>query len=96
MAAIRVLFEGGLQNDFNAPTGVNLNVPAGTTLGALPSILAAQFIDPARPIRFLGPNGGVVPGILIMINDVDSEIEGLNVELKNGDVVTFISTLHGG
>jgi molybdopterin converting factor small subunit len=96
MAQIRVLFEGGLQNDFNAPAGLNVTVPDGTTLGGLPAILAAQFLNPSNPVRFLGPGGAVLPGILVMLNDVDSEIEGLNVVLKACDTVTFISTLHGG
>jgi molybdopterin converting factor small subunit len=96
MTAIRVLFEGGLQNDFNATSGLSLTVPPGTTLGALPGIVAGQFLDPNRPVRFLGPSGGVLPGILVMLNDVDSEVEGLDVALNAGDTVTFISTLHGG
>jgi ubiquitin related modifier 1 len=37
------------------------------------------------------------PGILVLINDVDWELEdGLEYQLKNGDVIVFISTLHGG
>jgi ubiquitin related modifier 1 len=37
------------------------------------------------------------PGILVLINDTDWELEGeLDYELKNGDEVVFISTLHGG
>ena len=37
------------------------------------------------------------PGILIVINEVDSELCGhLDYELQTGDSVLFISTLHGG
>lgn len=37
------------------------------------------------------------PGILVLLNDVDWELEGrLDALLHEGDVVTFISTLHGG
>jgi hypothetical protein len=37
------------------------------------------------------------PGILVLINDVDWELEGkLDYELQPGDVLAFISTLHGG
>ena len=36
-------------------------------------------------------------GILVLVNDCDWELlDGLNYALKDGDVVTFISTLHGG
>jgi ubiquitin related modifier 1 len=37
------------------------------------------------------------PGILVLLNDVDWELEGrLEALLHEGDVLTFISTLHGG
>ncbi|KAG8898762.1 Ubiquitin- modifier 1, partial [Tulasnella sp. 417] len=39
----------------------------------------------------------VRPGILVMINDVDWELEGEGeYVLQDGDEVVFISTLHGG
>ncbi|PPQ86409.1 hypothetical protein CVT25_003531 [Psilocybe cyanescens] len=39
----------------------------------------------------------VRPGILVLINDTDWELEGEGeYQLKNGDEVVFISTLHGG
>jgi molybdopterin converting factor small subunit len=37
------------------------------------------------------------PGILVLINDADWELEGeLEYELRDRDEVVFISTLHGG
>jgi ubiquitin related modifier 1 len=37
------------------------------------------------------------PGILVLINETDWELEGeLNYELNNNDDIVFISTLHGG
>ena len=37
------------------------------------------------------------PGILVLVNDVDWELEGkLKYELEDGDTISFISTLHGG
>jgi len=37
------------------------------------------------------------PGILVLINDVDWELEGgVDSEIANGDHVMFVSTLHGG
>lgn len=96
MTKIHIDFEGGLQTDFEAPNGIDFTVPEGTTLGQLPLIMKEKLIKPDHPIQFVGDNGRVRPGILIMINDVDSEIEGVNVVLKQNDNVTFISTLHGG
>lgn len=37
------------------------------------------------------------PGILVLINDTDWELEGEgDYKLKSGDEIVFISTLHGG
>jgi molybdopterin converting factor small subunit len=37
------------------------------------------------------------PGILVLINDVDWELEGeWEYQIADGDRITFISTLHGG
>jgi molybdopterin converting factor small subunit len=96
MVLVKVQFEGGLQNDFQAPSGVSVTIPDGTTLGQLPQIVSSQFGDPSRPVRFVNASGSVLPGILIMLNEVDSAVDGLGAVLGNNDVVTFISTLHGG
>ena len=37
------------------------------------------------------------PGILVLINDADWELEGEETyEIQNGDEILFVSTLHGG
>lgn len=37
------------------------------------------------------------PGILVLINDSDWELEGEDkYELVNNDTILFVSTLHGG
>lgn len=37
------------------------------------------------------------PGILVLVNDVDWELEGEeSYELQGGDCILFVSTLHGG
>ncbi|KAH9947789.1 ubiquitin-like modifier 1 [Amylocystis lapponica] len=42
-------------------------------------------------------DGTVRPGILVLVNDTDWELEGEGeYVLKDGDEVVFISTLHGG
>lgn len=39
----------------------------------------------------------VRPGIIVLINDTDWELEGgLEYALVDGDVISFTSTLHGG
>ncbi|ODN72772.1 hypothetical protein L202_08207 [Cryptococcus amylolentus CBS 6039] len=47
--------------------------------------------------EMFGEGDGVRPGILVLINDADWELEGeLEYELRDRDEVVFISTLHGG
>ena len=94
--SLKVEFEGGLENDFNAHDGIKFDVPKDTKLGDLSALLAKERLDPSKPTRFLDEKGQLLPGILIMINDVDSELEGLDYVLQNGDNITYISTLHGG
>ncbi|KAF8186412.1 hypothetical protein BJ912DRAFT_852259, partial [Pholiota molesta] len=49
-----------------------------------------------RPELFM-EGATVRPGILVLINDTDWELEGEGeYALKDGDEVVFISTLHGG
>jgi hypothetical protein len=37
------------------------------------------------------------PGILVLINDADWELEGESAyEIQDGDNILFVSTLHGG
>jgi ubiquitin related modifier 1 len=37
------------------------------------------------------------PGILVLINEADWELEGEEkYEIQNGDTILFVSTLHGG
>ena len=96
MVEIKVDFEGGLENDFSSTKGLKISIPDGMKIRELPFFLKNKFIEQNKNTRFIGDDNNILPGILIMINDVDSEIEGLDVILKNGDNITFISTLHGG
>ncbi|KAF5372569.1 hypothetical protein D9758_005216 [Tetrapyrgos nigripes] len=49
-----------------------------------------------RPSLFM-ENSTVRPGILVLINDTDWELEGEGeYELKDNDEIILISTLHGG
>jgi len=49
-----------------------------------------------RPELFM-TGDTVRPGILVLINDVDWELEGETAyALQDGDTIVFISTLHGG
>jgi ubiquitin related modifier 1 len=49
-----------------------------------------------RPEMFI-QDDSVRPGILVLINDADWELEGtLDYKVQEKDTLVFISTLHGG
>ncbi|BFZ58767.1 Ubiquitin-related modifier 1 [Savitreella phatthalungensis] len=82
------------------------NASSGTDVGALIAELASRT-QPAKRHLFAAaaaadqegesPADDVRPGILVLVNDDDWELEdGPRWALHDGDVVTFVSTLHGG
>ncbi|KAA8913144.1 ubiquitin-related modifier 1 [Sphaerosporella brunnea] len=100
---ITVEFSGGLELLFKNQRTYKLSVPdvdpstnAATTVGYLVKHLAADVMVDARKELFV-VEGSVRPGILVLINDADWELEGEEeYVLQPGDAVLFVSTLHGG
>jgi ubiquitin related modifier 1 len=83
--------------------------PAPATMRDLLLFLRARYVRDRPELFFASGSGGsgggggsaagvgVRPGVLVLVNDVDWELEGaLACALRDGDVVAFISTLHGG
>jgi molybdopterin synthase sulfur carrier subunit len=53
--------------------------------------------DPILKARFFNEGEGIRPDVLIFVNDVDSSLlGGSNAELKDGDEVVFLPSVHGG
>jgi len=99
--SIRVEFGGGLELLFSNQKSHKVEVPA-TTAGDKPTDVnylihwLRDNLLKEREGLFLD-NGTVRPGILVLINDTDWELEGEgDYVLKNNDLIVFISTLHGG
>ncbi|PWN88687.1 ubiquitin-related modifier 1 [Acaromyces ingoldii] len=68
---------------------------AATMSNLLGLILKDLIVE--RPEMLVEGDGNVRPGILVLINDADWELEGeMAYEVQDGDHVCFISTLHGG
>lgn len=68
----------------------------GTMRDLIAYICEHVITDPKDVPVFLEDNT-VRPGILVLINDTDWELEGMeDYVLESGDVYTFTSTLHGG
>lgn len=59
-------------------------------------VTIAVIENPKDVLVFI-EDGTVRAGILVLINDTDWELEGMeDYVVENGDVFTFTSTLHGG
>jgi ubiquitin related modifier 1 len=92
-------FSGGCELLVNKRTKIDLNskVPTGTTLRQLVLYIRDNVLA-ERPEHFVSAtNDGIRPGVLMLVNDCDAEVlGGHEYVLEEGDVVAFISTLHGG
>jgi len=99
--SIQVEFGGGLELLFSNQKSYAVEIPTTTTgdkptdVNYLIHWLRSNLLR-EREELFLD-NGTVRPGILVLINDTDWELEGEgDYILKNNDEIVFISTLHGG
>jgi ubiquitin related modifier 1 len=92
---VSVELGGGLELLFKGSKALEVNIDGAGKMGDLLQTLRHQYLS-ERPELFLSGHN-IRPGILVLINKVDWELEGqLAYSLQDNDVVTFISTLHGG
>ncbi|KIW27022.1 uncharacterized protein PV07_06803 [Cladophialophora immunda] len=99
---ITVEFTGGLEMLFDnvSKHSVSLAKDADDgkppTVGYLVKYICNDLMKDSRKELFV-LNGNVRPGILVLINDSDWELEGEDkYELATKDTILFVSTLHGG
>ncbi|BCS17948.1 ubiquitin-related modifier 1 [Aspergillus puulaauensis] len=100
--AFTVEFTGGLEILFDNERKHNVTLPAQLSDGNPPNIsFLLQYLvdnlmkDQRKELFVLEDN--VRPGILVLINDADWELEGEEkYEIQQGDTIVFVSTLHGG
>ncbi|RKP16766.1 ubiquitin related modifier 1, partial [Rozella allomycis CSF55] len=86
---------GGLETLFSNQRNINLTVPSNTSIAELLTILKTDHLT-GKPELFLSGNT-VRPGILVLINNCDWELEGeAKYIIQPKDSIVFISTLHGG
>ncbi|KAF3046939.1 Ubiquitin- modifier 1 [Didymella heteroderae] len=100
--SVKVEFSGGLELLFDNKKKYDLSIPCKDESGA-PSNVAflVRYLcdkvmkDPRKDMFVLDDT--VRPGILVLINEADWELEGEDqYELQKDDHVMFVSTLHGG
>jgi molybdopterin converting factor small subunit len=91
--AIKVRYLAVLKGLSDAPEKkVNLN---GKTLADLMAHLEHSESDMLKSRLFA--NGVIRPDVITFINDVESSLTGgMGTNLKDGDEVTFLPSVHGG
>ncbi|RSM05156.1 Ubiquitin-related modifier 1 [Fusarium ambrosium] len=99
--AITVEFSGGLEMLFSDKRHHSLSIPAVTqdrkpaNIAYLIDYLCQNVMQDSRKDLFVLDNH-LRPGILVLINDADWELEGEEAyEIQSGDSILFVSTLHG-
>lgn len=98
MTRISIQFGGGLELLFGNQKSYEVDMPADGSPLTVRQLLpwARDNLLKDRPELFM-KGDSVRPGILVLVNDCDWELSGmLDSELRTGDTVVFISTLHGG
>ncbi|KAJ7093984.1 ubiquitin-like modifier 1 [Mycena belliarum] len=106
---LKVEFSGGLELLFSNQRSHKLSVPALVPKKYGDASSETKPADITFLIHYLRDNllkervelfmesDTVRPGILVLVNDTDWELEGEgDYSLKAGDEIVFISTLHGG
>ena len=88
-------FSGGLEMLFDNKKAIDVDVQPPCTMKDLIEELRAKHLRDKEEMFVVG--GSVRPGIIVLINDTDWELEETTAyQVQAGDKVAFISTLHGG
>ncbi|KAI0122860.1 ubiquitin-related modifier 1 [Xylariales sp. AK1849] len=100
--SIVVEFSGGLEMLFSDRRHHSLSIPIvdkdgkAATVAFLIDYLCRHVMKDSRKELFVLEDH-LRPGILVLINDADWELEGEEAyEIQGGDNILFVSTLHGG
>lgn len=95
------MFRGGLDAIFGGKKEASCVVETEdkstpTIKDLLKTIVDDLLVDKEKKCTFI-QDDTVRPGVLVLINDTDWELEGtLDYELQPNDLISFTSTLHGG
>ncbi|KAL2258571.1 hypothetical protein VTK26DRAFT_8071 [Humicola hyalothermophila] len=99
---VTVDFSGGLEMLFDNQRSHSVPLPSTdgsgkpATIAFLIDYLCRNLMkDPRKDLFVL--DGHIRPGILVLINEADWELEGEEAyEIQPRDNILFVSTLHGG
>ena len=95
---IKIEFSGGLELLFENQKKFDIDIDAKDTAFTVTMLIDHMRKNCLKEKEDMFVQGDTVrPGIIVMINDTDWELEGTgDYEIQNNDVIAFISTLHGG
>lgn len=97
---VKVEFFGGLDIISNHEKNHKCALPfeeGQATMKDLIKYVTENVIKDPKDVPVFIENNSIRPGILVLINDTDWELEGMeDYVVEDGDVFTFTSTLHGG
>lgn len=100
MIKIKVEFLGGLDVISGKVREFRVSLPleeGEATMKDVIEYITKNIIEHEKDIPVFLEEGTVRPGILVLINDTDWELEDKEeYVVEAGDVFTFTSTLHGG
>ncbi|KAK9317374.1 ubiquitin-related modifier 1 [Lipomyces starkeyi] len=101
--SLTVEFSGGLEALFDSSRSISLSLAPrdgsenSPTIADLVVHLCEKVMTDKRRELFVIDGYHVRPGILVLINDADWELEGEEeYVIQPGDQILFASTLHGG
>ena len=98
-ARCTIQFSGGLEMYFHnkRELAIELSYPSCKTYTVRDLIEKLRVGYMSDKEEMFVANATVRPGIIVLINDTDWELEGTNdYAIENNDTIAFISTLHGG
>jgi ubiquitin related modifier 1 len=96
MPRFTIELSGGLELLFAGAKRFDVELPGARApmRGVISHVRTTLLVERAE---LFCAGDSVRPGILVLINEVDWELEGgADADVGDGDVVVFISTLHGG
>mmetsp|Transcript_38769 Transcript_38769/g.54049 ORF Transcript_38769/g.54049 Transcript_38769/m.54049 type:complete len:97 (-) Transcript_38769:735-1025(-) len=94
---IRVELRGGLEVLFDGKRKQEMEIDKMKMKDFLGWFRENKTGDSAELLFTSSSSNTVRPGVLVLINDTDWEIlDTVDYQIKNGDEISFISTLHGG
>lgn len=95
MTTVQVAFSGGLEDLFNKQRNINVALESNLSIKQLVFHLKDRYLQ-IRPELFMSGDT-LRPGIIVLVNDTDWELCGKeDYIVQNQDLISFISTLHGG